>query len=230
MGFNTYPNNPFPPSTDQMGEAGRSGSESIALKAIAPEFSVEAQYMTGDLVFYEGQLYRFEEDHDPGAWDSTEVMATTIAENLVMFPGEGLRRTIHTYDVKLQQGGGLDVDENGALFTNVVHNFSTTEQPTGQKWIDGKDVYFKVYTGVQLSSNTDITVDNNFTYDSIVRIMATVKDVSGDDTYITPFQSFGALNNDGAIPRVVNNRLSVNCVGTVSGTATIVIEYTKPTE
>jgi hypothetical protein len=106
-------------------------------------------------------------------------------------------------------------------------DYSTTEQKTGQKWIDGKDVYCKVYNNIQLSGNTDITVDNNLIHDSIVRITATVKDISGADTYITPFQSFGTLNNIGAIPRVINNRLSINCVGSVSGTATIIIEYTK---
>lgn len=106
-------------------------------------------------------------------------------------------------------------------------DYSTTEQKTGQKWIDGKDVYCKVYNNIQLSGNTDITVDNNLIHDSIVRINATVKDISGADTYITPFQSFGTLNNIGAIPRVINNRLSINCVGIVSGTATIIIEYTK---
>ena len=203
-------------------EALKEGSGAINPEVIAPEFSTTAQYLEGDLVFKDGSLYRFEVDHDPGAWNSAEVMETTIAENLVMFPGDGLRRAIHTFDVKLQSGGGLEFDENGAIY-------STNEQPTGQNWIDGKPVYFKVYNNIQLSSNTDITVDNNFVYDSIVRISATVKDISGDDTYITPFQSFGSFNNIAAIPRVVNNRISVNCVGTVSGTATLIIEYTKPT-
>lgn len=107
-------------------------------------------------------------------------------------------------------------------------DYSTTEQKTGQKWIDGKDVYLKVYQNIQTASNTDVTVDSNFIHEAIVRMTATIKDVSGVDTYITPFQSFGLFNNVGAIPRVVNNRLSINCVGSVTGIATIIIEYTKP--
>lgn len=132
------------------------GGGSLNLEVIAPTFSETAQYLEGDLVFYDDTLYRFDADHDPGAWDSTEVMETNIAENLVMFPGDGLRRTIHTYDLKLQSGGGLAFDANGALYTNVVHNFNTNEQPTGQKWIDGKDIYFRVVsldTAASLASN-----------------------------------------------------------------------------
>lgn len=138
-------------------EALKEGSGALDPVVIAPEFSATAQYMEGDLVFNDGSLYRFEVDHDPGAWNSEEVMETTIAENLVMFPGDGLHRTIHTFDVKLQSGGGLDFDENGAIYTNVVHNFSTNEQPTGQKWIDGKDIYFRVVsleTAASLASNS----------------------------------------------------------------------------
>jgi len=230
MRFNTYPNNPFPPSTEQAGEAGSGGSGSAALEAIAPEFSATAQYREGDLVFYEGDLYRFDEDHEPGAWDSTQVMGTNLSENMVMFPGDGLRRILHEFAVKLKTDGGLHFDDTGAIYADHLPDYRLIEHKTGQQWIDGKDVYMRVYTNIQLSGNTDITVDSDFVHDAIVRIAATVKDVSGDDTYITPFQSFGALNNAGAIPRVVNNRLSINCVGTVSGIATVIIEYTKPTE
>lgn len=33
-------------------------------------------------------------------------------------------------------------------------NYSTTEQLTGQKWIDGKDIYFRTFTGLSIESNT----------------------------------------------------------------------------
>lgn len=211
-------------------EALKEGSSGASNASIAPEFSETAQYMPGDFVFYEGTLYRFEEEHAAGAWDSTQVMGTNISENMVMLPGDGLQRIIHEFAVKLKADGGLHFDANGAIYADHLPDYRLIEHKTGQTWIDGKDVYMKVYTNIQLSSNTDVTVDNDFVHDAIVRITATVKDVSGADTYVTPFQSFGTLNSVGAIPRVVNNRVSINCVGTVTGTATIIIEYTIPTE
>lgn len=32
-------------------------------------------------------------------------------------------------------------------------DFSATEQKTGQKWIDGKDIYFRTFTGLSLTTN-----------------------------------------------------------------------------
>lgn len=150
MGFNTYPNNPFPPSTDQMGESGGGGGETGALEAIAPEFSGTAQYVAGDLVFYEGQLYRFEEDHDPGEWDSTQVMGTNMSDNMVMLPGDGLQRVVHEFAVKLKSDGGLHFDDNGAIYADHLPDYRLIEHKTRQQWIDGRDVYCKV---IDLSSN-----------------------------------------------------------------------------
>lgn len=208
------------------------GSGSGAIAAIAPEFNATSQYMAGDLVFYEGTLYRFEEDHNQGAWDSTEVMATTISENLVMFPGYGLRRTIHTYDVKLQQGGGLDIDENGALYTNVVHNYSTTEQPTGQKWIDGKDIYFRVVDIGLLPDRGSKTITLGLAIDTLVRIGGSV--IAGAGGFLPlPFVSFDSntsfstwVNIDSNGDLVVTDN---STFGTAGYTGVCVIEYTKVT-
>lgn len=42
----------------------------------------------------------------------------------------------------------------------LMPNYSTTEQKTGQKWIDGKDIYFRTFTGLSIQSNTSwITTD-----------------------------------------------------------------------
>ena len=131
-------------------EALKEGSGALDPVVIAPEFSATAQYLEGDLVFKDGKLYRFDADHDPGAWDSTEVMETTIAENLVMLPGDGLHRTIHAYEVKLQSGGGLHFDSEGAMYADHLYDYRVAEQKTGHQWLDGREVYCKV---IDLSSN-----------------------------------------------------------------------------
>lgn len=45
---------------------------------IAAEFDETAAYEIGDVVRYEGALYRFKAAHAAGAWDVTEVDATTV--------------------------------------------------------------------------------------------------------------------------------------------------------
>lgn len=230
MGFNTYPANPWPMSTDQQGSGG-SGGETFNPEVIAPEFSDTAQYMTGDLVFYEGSLYRFEEDHDTGAWDSTEVMATTISENLVMFPGDGLRRNLHEYMVKTQVGGGLAFDENGAMYTTVIHNFATQEQPTGQNWIDGKPIYFKVYTGLQLTNNTPVVADANFGSTNKLIDMRVILD--GTTAGSTRNQCMASAYNEGGtysvFPQIDGDTLQIVVRGDWTNyTADLVIYYTKP--
>lgn len=39
----------------------------------------------------------------------------------------------------------------------LMPNYSTTEQKTGQKWIDGKDIYFRTFAGLSIQSNTSWT-------------------------------------------------------------------------
>ena len=45
---------------------------------------------------------------------------------------------------------------------SLLPNYSTEEQKTGQKWIDGKDIYFKVYHRDNLANNTNVTLENGF--------------------------------------------------------------------
>lgn len=112
---------------------------------IAPTFSETSQYIYGDLVFYEGQLYRFEvEEHEPGPWNPEEVMGTSIDENLVMLPGDGIKRTMHEFSVKLKSDGGLHFDQNGAIYADHLPDYRLTEHDTKQTWIDGRNVYMKV--------------------------------------------------------------------------------------
>ena len=56
-------------------------------------------------------------------------------------------------------GSGLSMNsETGVLSNaNMPLNYSTTEQNTGRKWIDGKDIYFKV---VELGALPNATTKN----------------------------------------------------------------------
>lgn len=49
---------------------------------IAGEFSTATAYAVGDVVIYDGSLYKFKTAHSAGAWNSAEVDEKTIAELL----------------------------------------------------------------------------------------------------------------------------------------------------
>ena len=53
---------------------------------IAPGFSTETSYVTGDLVMKDGIVYIFTSDHPAGAWDDSDVLATNVATQIELLP------------------------------------------------------------------------------------------------------------------------------------------------
>lgn len=47
---------------------------------IADEFDTSSPYSAGDVVMYNGDLYKFTDDKAAGAWDSTKVTAATVVD------------------------------------------------------------------------------------------------------------------------------------------------------
>ena len=59
--------------------------------AIADDFDTSTDYTAGKCVFYtDGKLYRFNTDHDAGAWNSTEVDEVNIADHAVFDMANGV--------------------------------------------------------------------------------------------------------------------------------------------
>ena len=138
MSYNTYPQNPFPPNSENAGGGG-----------------------------------------------SPYVLPVASAETLG--------------GVKV--GGGLSIDSNGVL-SAPIPSYSETEQATGQKWIDGKDIYFKVVnlsevltvtsqtwtdTGVD-STCIDSLVDAKFYDANSVNFAMNVAKMNGETAHITVMQ------------------------------------------
>lgn len=65
-----------------LADLGAASEGAVAAKAnqsdIAPAFSDAIAYIAGDVVYYEGSLYRFTADHAAGAWDSADVEPVTV--------------------------------------------------------------------------------------------------------------------------------------------------------
>lgn len=97
MGFNTFPCNPYPISTEELnkgnnddlnakvatleGDVSDLNSNKANQITIAPFFNAETAYTAGDLVYYNGLSYRCTNDHE-GAWDADDFAVTTIANEL----------------------------------------------------------------------------------------------------------------------------------------------------
>lgn len=75
MGFNTFPCNPYPISTEEL------NSNKANQITIAPFFNAETAYTAGDLVYYNGLIYRCTNDHE-GEWDADDFAATTVSNEL----------------------------------------------------------------------------------------------------------------------------------------------------
>lgn len=147
MSLNTYPNNPFPPSTEQMhrGDNEELQAQIDAIKdgatidsfgdvetalatktdnaVIAPEFDAEAGiYSVGDLVMHEGKLYEFTSAHETaGDWNSEEVSEKTVADEIDSLKS-GLIKKLNVYKVDTF-GGDVTIDSSGVwacLLINVV--------------------------------------------------------------------------------------------------------------
>lgn len=99
---------------------------------IAPDFSTEEDYAEDDVVYYNGILYKFTTDHTAGAWDSSEVEETTIAENLGAAGGGAA-------SVDKVLAGALDTRLNGLI----------------QKYGDGAKVFCDYIEYPMYISNTE---------------------------------------------------------------------------
>lgn len=99
---------------------------------IAPDFSTEEAYAKDDVVYYNGILYKFTTDHAAGAWNSTEVEETTIAENLGSTGGGAA-------SVEKVLAGALDTRLNGLI----------------QKYGDGAKVFCEYIEYPMYISNTE---------------------------------------------------------------------------
>ena len=92
--FNNVPPNGFPqiPDIEDLEKVVNDVSALQSTKAnkagIAPAFSAEANYSVGDLVYYEGTLYKCTTAHEAAAWDAEDFTETTIAAESADIQGD----------------------------------------------------------------------------------------------------------------------------------------------
>lgn len=113
---------------------------------------------------------------------------------------------------------------------NKLVNYSTTEQKTGRKWIDGKDIYQKTINCGAINGTSDIEIDHNITgIDTVISLVGILKELAGSFIPL-PYATPASLD--------VMFRLSINATkiiltkGSViqdGGIAYVTVRYTKTT-
>ena len=95
-------------------------------------------------------------------------------------------------------------------------NYTTEEQKTGGTWIDGKPIYRKVITGLNISTST-----------SYVNLMS----VGAIDTIIRTSGMTTSNKTNFALDSVVNgSNIQIRTTYSTQGINTVIIEYTKTTD
>ena len=190
MSLNTYPNNPFPPSTEQMhrGDNEELQAQIDAMKnsatidsfgdvetalatktdndVIAPEFDVEAGvYSVGDLVMHEGKLYEFTTAHETaGVWNPEEVTEKTVADEV-----DTLKSGLTNYQT--QNDLNLEVPNRKNLFdpnSNLQLGFANSME-TGGTFTSGS-YYAYVVTKRSVPTFTISGVDYTKIEDASIRV------------------------------------------------------------
>lgn len=83
------------------------------------------------------------------------------------------------YDPYSMEERIYQLEQNGSGPSYEPWNYSTSEVNTGQKWIDGKDIYCTVITGINLTIVNDWRDINGFDATPIDTIVNVI--VEGDD-------------------------------------------------
>ena len=118
-------------------EAGGGGGSTDSAKRadIAADFSTEVTYTSGVMVYYQGELWQFDETHSAGAWIGTDAHKTTVAD-AILSSGGGGGKTVYLNNGKIGQTDPaeyitncpLDVDLplTGSLILITVRDGSNT--------------------------------------------------------------------------------------------------------
>ena len=134
--------------------------------------------------------------------------------------------------IKATSGLTENQQENVLNTINENNSYSTTEHPTGAKWIDGKPIYRKVIDCGALPNNTTKTVNHNISnLGKVIRLYGFANNAAGTDFITLPFVDTANSATFNTSLRATDTQItlsSANNMASFSGYA--VIEYTKTTD
>jgi hypothetical protein len=164
-----------------LADLGAASEEAVAAKAsqsdIAHTFSDATAYTAGDVVYYEGSLYRFTADHAAGAWDSADVEPVTV-DDLV----DGLKPVDSVTDGDMRPVTSNAVYDALALKADLPVDAVTDGE---SKAVTSNAVYDYVREGVTLTPT-----DNETRAQFMARVFNAI-----DKTKLTPKSSISIFGN-----------------------------------
>lgn len=149
------------------------------------------------------------------SWTSSEIIVNANEELTI------------TNDSSAQTMGGFEVyfvPFLGGSSSPSSIDYSTDEQKTGQKWIDGKDIYVRAFDYVIVNSTTTILANCGF--ETLVKIEGNVKYLTFQDAL--PYSDI----NDYLLPRIDGGDFKIfsSSYFVNKATGTVVAYYTKITD
>ena len=127
-------------------------------------------------------------------------------------------------------GEGLTIDsETGVLSADSqIVDYSTDEQLTGRKWIDGSDIYFKTVEFGALPNNAKKSVASGLTGETIIKMYGIAK--SGSDYSPLPSTATNAIYTVTLGYDAADHEIDIyTATDMTSYNAYIVLYYTKTT-
>lgn len=146
------------------------GARSEAVLSIAPAFSVLVDYVVGDVVSYQGFVYKFIANHSHGAWNSSHVQSTNI--NTVTAGGyiakAGIYTTADAIRLEAQKGSvaaiapafststayskGDLVTYNGYLYKFRANKSAGAWNVNYVESADVEDSFYDIKSGIEIES------------------------------------------------------------------------------
>ncbi len=125
-------------------------------------------------------------------------------------------------------GSNLSI-ENGVLSAPLPYTppaYSTSEVDTGVKWIDGKNIFRKVFNNISLTNNVNVLVEQGFSSSKTIVNMYSI--FTAIDTAGTQVIKSSAFVSGGIFPRILTNDLVIVVNGDMHEfVGFLVVEYTK---
>ena len=170
---------------------------------LAPAFSQTEDYAVGDVVVYEGNLYRFIVPHSAGNWDGTEVEQTTLGEEVSTKGGADVTKTASGNPIEITDGASAPLVKCVTQITGSqdLHGYD-------KPWVGGagKNKYGNGdQTFTQAKQNIALlTPLSAGTY--VFGALVESSDTDNTDCLIQLVDSGGAILASGRISRGVTNR------------------------
>lgn len=148
-------------------------------------------------------------------WEAYPGVAQDYTIGILSCYGSTFYVKIPNYQKPLTAGANITIDSDNVISASSGVDYSTSEQDTGRKWIDGKTIYRRTF------SITPITLSSGGSPINEI-------DMTGADMFISGFASYSVTSNAKCIPLSIwryNN--VVQYAGMAAYVDTITIEYTK---